>query len=86
MFEGCEKLERVEGFYWATTQAPSKNPSGDSPTEELLQPILSVTTCEDAPVEIVHNIVDLLIPLIDKLDRTFEDNTYLANARLLKSV
>ncbi|KAI3321005.1 ankyrin repeat-containing domain protein [Xylariaceae sp. AK1471] len=85
MPEKYNLLERTEGFYWVTTRWPSENSIGDSSVEELLRPVFSVTTCEDSPVEIVQSIVGLLIPLIDKLDRTFEDNTHQANSRLSNS-
>ncbi|KAI0871177.1 hypothetical protein GGS24DRAFT_472221 [Hypoxylon argillaceum] len=83
--EEYNDLKRIEGFYWATIRWPSENSSPDTPIEDLLRPIFSSTTCEDSVVDLVKGIGDLLIPLIDKFDHTFEDNVYWANRQLSSS-
>ncbi|KAI1123256.1 ankyrin repeat-containing domain protein [Nemania abortiva] len=85
--DNYDHLKQVEGFFWVTAVPHKSDFTHERPIEEFLRPILSVTTCEDTPVKSIRGIDDLIAPLIDKLDHTFEENNLqashqLSNARL----
>ncbi|KAI1171509.1 ankyrin repeat-containing domain protein [Nemania sp. FL0916] len=85
MPENYENLELVEGFYWVTARRHSDANPGDGPIENLVRSVFSATTCEHAPVEQIRNIGDLLVYMIDKVNRTFEENIHQANIQLSNS-
>ncbi|KAI1742086.1 ankyrin repeat-containing domain protein [Xylaria scruposa] len=85
--ETYNQLEQVEGFFCAVAKRPKDGFTGGSSTEKPLRPVFSVTTCGDTSVKLIESIEDLITPLIEKLDRTFEKNNLeagrqLSNARL----
>ncbi|KAI0399537.1 ankyrin repeat-containing domain protein [Xylaria palmicola] len=78
-------IKQFEGFFWVTALQPPDGSARDAPTEILWRLLFSLTTVDHVPVKRIHNIGDLVNPLIDKLGRTFMENNLQASRKLSRS-
>ncbi|GAP90977.1 putative multiple ankyrin repeats single kh domain [Rosellinia necatrix] len=82
MPEDYNNIAQFEGFYCLIAVKHVEEHTQGVAIGDLLQPIFSLTTCDDSPVESVREAGDVIIPLLDKLNSTFEGNTIQANRQL----
>ncbi|KAI3340262.1 hypothetical protein F4824DRAFT_497212 [Ustulina deusta] len=80
-----DDIKQLKGFLWITDLQSPLNNTHDGAAGDSWRLIRSFSTVDDIPVGRVQNIGDLVIPLIDKLGRTFAENNAQASHQLSRS-
>ncbi|KAJ8132300.1 hypothetical protein O1611_g1324 [Lasiodiplodia mahajangana] len=80
-----DDIEQLEGFCWITKFQSSPDNTHNGTIEDSWRLTHSFSTVDDCPVGRIQDMGDLVIPLIDKLGRTFGENHAQVSRRLSRS-
>ncbi|KAI0437057.1 ankyrin repeat-containing domain protein [Xylaria telfairii] len=80
--EAYNYLKQVEGFFCIISKRPETGSIDNASIDKLLRLVFSISTCGETPIQEIGSIQDLIVPLIEKLGRTYEENCLQASRRL----